>query len=189
MAQHNIQVHICTKGQRPLAEDINVFGQRTQMVWKRSKEPIYVHCKRPSLTKSGSLWHQLSQSTLWFFPGVSTTTHTLLQVTSAGQVMSFLFFEYLTFSVIIHRRGLNWVQTQHEGSAALWFSNLICSQDSMAVVPPPNTHTVKKTMSSVVVNIIWRAYVAVSRMAKANAIAPRKPAERDPETTQPDTMS
>lgn len=150
------------------------------MVWKRSKEPIYVHCKWSSLTKSGGLWHRLSQSTLRFFPGVSTTTHTLLQVTSAGQVMPFLFFEYLKFSVIIHRR---------EGSAALWFSNLICSQDSMGVVPPPNTHTVKKTMSSVVVNIIWRAYVAVSRMAKANAIAPRKPAERDPETTQPDTMS
>lgn len=47
----------------------------------------------------------------------------------------------------------------------------------MGVVPPPNTQTVKKTMSSVVVNIICRAYVAVSRMAKANAIAPRKPAQ------------
>lgn len=35
--------------------------------------------------------------------------------------------------------------------------HLMCSHDSMGVVPPPNTHTVKKTMSSVVVNIIWRA--------------------------------
>ena len=57
------------------------------------------------------------------------------------------------------------------------FCHLICSQDSMAVVPPPNTQTVKKTMRSVVVNIIWRAYVAVSRIAKANAIAPRRPAK------------
>lgn len=57
------------------------------------------------------------------------------------------------------------------------FRYLMCSQDSIAVVPPPNTQTVKKTMSSVVVNIIWRAYVAVSRMAKAKAIAPRKPAD------------
>lgn len=46
----------------------------------------------------------------------------------------------------------------------------------MGVVPPPNTQTVKKTMSNVVVNIICRAYVAVSRMAKANAMAPRRPA-------------
>lgn len=55
---------------------------------------------------------------------------------------------------------------------------LMCSQDSMGVVPPPNTHTVKKTMSSVVLNIICRAYVAVSLMARANAMAPRKPAKR-----------
>lgn len=52
-------------------------------------------------------------------------------------------------------------------------------QDSMAVVPPPNTHTVKKTMSRVVLNIICRAYVAVSRMARAKAMAPRSPAGRD----------
>jgi hypothetical protein len=45
----------------------------------------------------------------------------------------------------------------------------------MGVVPPPMTHTVKKTMSSVVVNIIWRAYDAVSRIASANAIAPLRP--------------
>lgn len=53
---------------------------------------------------------------------------------------------------------------------------LMCRHDSMAVVPPPNTHTVKNTMRRVVLNIICRAYVAVSRMAKANAIAPRRPA-------------
>lgn len=52
----------------------------------------------------------------------------------------------------------------------------IFRQDSMAVVPPPKTHTVKKTMRSVVLNIICRAYVAVSRMAKAKAMAPRSPA-------------
>ena len=45
----------------------------------------------------------------------------------------------------------------------------------MGVVPPPNTQTVKKTMRRVVVNIICLAYVAVSRMARANAIAPRRP--------------
>lgn len=56
-------------------------------------------------------------------------------------------------------------------------SDLICSQDSIGVVPPPNTQTVKNTMSRVVVNIICRAYVAVSRIARANAIAPRSPAE------------
>lgn len=39
----------------------------------------------------------------------------------------------------------------------LMWRYLMCSQDSMGVVPPPNTQTVKKTMSSVVVNIIWRA--------------------------------
>lgn len=54
----------------------------------------------------------------------------------------------------------------------------MCSQDNMGVVPPPNTQTVKKTISSVVVNIICRAYVAVSLMAKANAIAPRNPADK-----------
>lgn len=43
------------------------------------------------------------------------------------------------------------------------------------MVPPPNTQTVKKTISRVVVNIICRAEVAVSRIARANAIAPRKP--------------
>lgn len=53
----------------------------------------------------------------------------------------------------------------------------MCSQDSIGVVPPPNTQTVKKTISSVVENIIWRAEVAVSRMARANAIAPRSPGE------------
>lgn len=52
-------------------------------------------------------------------------------------------------------------------------------QESMAVVPPPNTHTVKKTMSRVVLNIICRAYVAVSRMASAKAMAPRSPEGRD----------
>ena len=57
-------------------------------------------------------------------------------------------------------------------------SHLMCRTDSMGVVPPPNTQTVKKTTSSVVVNIICRAYVAVSRIANANAIAPRRPAER-----------
>ncbi len=56
-------------------------------------------------------------------------------------------------------------------------SDLICSQDSIGVVPPPNTQTVKNTISRVVVNIICRAYVAVSRIARANAIAPRSPAE------------
>ena len=30
-------------------------------------------------------------------------------------------------------------------------------KDSMGVVPPPQIHTVKKTMSRVVENIIWRA--------------------------------
>lgn len=34
---------------------------------------------------------------------------------------------------------------------------LICKHDSMAVVPPPNTHTVKNTIRSVVLNIICRA--------------------------------
>lgn len=51
----------------------------------------------------------------------------------------------------------------------------MCKQESIAVVPPPKTQTVKNTIKSVVENIIWRAYVAVSRIAKANAIAPRKP--------------
>lgn len=34
---------------------------------------------------------------------------------------------------------------------------LICKHESMAVVPPPNTHTVKNTIRSVVLNIICRA--------------------------------
>lgn len=46
---------------------------------------------------------------------------------------------------------------------------------SMGMVPPPQTQTVKKTMSRVVENIIWRAYVAVSRMERAKAMAPRRP--------------
>lgn len=65
-----------------------------------------------------------------------------------------------------------WRQKQRPGVA----SNLICSHDSMGVVPPPKTQTVKKTMRRVVVNIICRAYVAVSRIASANAMAPRRPA-------------
>lgn len=48
----------------------------------------------------------------------------------------------------------------------------------MGVVPPPQIHTVKKTMSSVVENIICLAYVAVSLMERAKVIAPRSP-ERD----------
>lgn len=54
----------------------------------------------------------------------------------------------------------------------------ICISDSIGVVPPPQIHTVKKTISSVVENIICLAYVAVSLIARANAIAPRSP-ERD----------
>lgn len=61
----------------------------------------------------------------------------------------------------------------------LWLCHLMWNQDSMGVVPAANTQMVKKTISRVVVNIIWRAYVAVSLMAKAKAIAPRKPAGGD----------
>lgn len=50
-------------------------------------------------------------------------------------------------------------------------------QDSICVVPPPQTQTVKKTKSRVVENIIWRAYVAVSLMDRAKVIAPRRPGE------------
>ena len=50
-------------------------------------------------------------------------------------------------------------------------------QDNIWVVPPPQTHTVKKTTSRVVENIIWRAYVAVSLMDRAKVIAPRSPDE------------
>lgn len=49
-------------------------------------------------------------------------------------------------------------------------------QDSIWVVPPPQTQTVKKTTSRVVENIILRAYVAVSLMDRAKVIAPRSPA-------------
>lgn len=48
-------------------------------------------------------------------------------------------------------------------------------KDSMGMVPPPQTQTVKKTIRRVVENIICRAYVAVSRMESANVIAPRRP--------------
>lgn len=48
-------------------------------------------------------------------------------------------------------------------------------QDSICVVPPPQIQTVKKTTSSVVENIICRAYVAVSLMDRAKVIAPRRP--------------
>lgn len=67
---------------------------------------------------------------------------------------------------------------QDQGNIKTQNSDLICSQESIGVVPPPNTHTVKKTMSRVVVNIICRAYVAVSRIARANAIAPLSPIEQ-----------
>lgn len=49
-------------------------------------------------------------------------------------------------------------------------------KDSIGVVPPPQIHTVKKTIRRVVENIIWRAYVAVSRIERAKVIAPRRPA-------------
>lgn len=55
-------------------------------------------------------------------------------------------------------------------------TDLMLSHDNIGVVPPPMIQTVKKTMRRVVVNIIWRAYDAVSRMASANAIAPLRPA-------------
>lgn len=42
-------------------------------------------------------------------------------------------------------------------------------------MPPPNTQTVKNTISSAVVNIICLGWDPVSRIANANAIAPRKP--------------
>lgn len=51
-------------------------------------------------------------------------------------------------------------------------------QDSIWVVPPPQNQTVKKTMSSVVENIIRRAYVAVSLIDRAKVIAPRSPDEQ-----------
>lgn len=54
-------------------------------------------------------------------------------------------------------------------------------KDSIGVVPPPHTHTVKKTMRRVLENVIRRAYVDVSRMARANAIAPRRPVSEIPE--------
>lgn len=45
----------------------------------------------------------------------------------------------------------------------------------MGVVPPPQTHTVKNTISRVVENIICLAYVAVSLIERAKVIAPRSP--------------
>lgn len=50
-------------------------------------------------------------------------------------------------------------------------------KDNIWVVPPPHIHTVKKTTSSVVENIICRAYVAVSLMERAKVMAPRRPEE------------
>lgn len=57
-------------------------------------------------------------------------------------------------------------------------------QDSICVVPPPQTQTVKKTNSRVVENIIWRAYVAVSLMDRAKVIAPRRPGEHNKQNDQ-----
>lgn len=57
-------------------------------------------------------------------------------------------------------------------------------QDSICVVPPPHTQTVKKTKSSVVENIILRAYVAVSLIDRAKVIAPRRPEEHSKQTDQ-----
>lgn len=57
-------------------------------------------------------------------------------------------------------------------------------QDSICVVPPPHTQTVKKTKSRVVENIIRRAYVAVSLMDRAKVIAPRRPEEHSKQTDQ-----
>lgn len=48
-------------------------------------------------------------------------------------------------------------------------------KDNIGMVPPPQIQTVKKTMRRVVENIIWRAYVAVSRIERAKVIAPRRP--------------
>lgn len=45
-------------------------------------------------------------------------------------------------------------------------------------MPPPNTQTVKRTISSAVVNIICLGWDSVSRIANANAIAPRKPKKK-----------
>lgn len=56
-------------------------------------------------------------------------------------------------------------------------------KESIGVVPPPHTHTVKKTIRRVVENIICRAYVAVSRMERAKVIAPRRPDQQISEKT------
>lgn len=62
-------------------------------------------------------------------------------------------------------------------------TDLMFSHDSMGVVPPPTIHTVKNTMSRVVENIIWCEQVAVSRIARANAMAPLRPIKKN-EVTQ-----
>ena len=57
--------------------------------------------------------------------------------------------------------------------------HLIPSQKSTCEVHPPHTMTVTMTMREVVVRTICRADDTVFRMARANAIAPLSPAEKE----------
>lgn len=69
-------------------------------------------------------------------------------------------------------------QVSHSSQWFALFSRVtyrIWSHVSMGVVPPPNTQTVKNTRSSVVVNTICLGWDSVLRIARAKAMAPRKP--------------
>ena len=77
-------------------------------------------------------------------------------------------------------------RTEQRSHASRWclllssITHLIWSHVSMGVVPPPNTQTVKNTRSSVVVNIICLGWDSVFRIAKAKAMAPRRPYREKP---------
>lgn len=49
------------------------------------------------------------------------------------------------------------------------------------IVDPPCTITVNITIRDVVVNIAWRASDTVLRIARANDMAPRRPAIKKPQ--------
>ena len=67
----------------------------------------------------------------------------------------------------------------HQNSSILnlngYRTNLIFRNSSICVVRPPNMTTVVMTIMRVVLKITRRWLVSVFRIARANAIAPRRP--------------
>jgi len=88
------------------------------------------------------------------------------------------------FGFIVHSdskemyRELNYFWRKCSQNIQHYFTHGIFNHVNAGKVPPPQTMTVTITMMLVVVSKVCRASDAVFRIAKANAIAPRKPEKK-----------